>query len=188
MRLCNSSLTYLFAFALFASLITGQTGTAAEEAGNIEGIYGDTPCIEGAQSEDPVLQRFRTHYKAFMMTADESQSTAEQKKRAYDLWVSLQHKLVDQDAELFLLRVKIKQSSGAEQERAISNLTKLAAERKQIIMEHFDALVRINNNGSKSEAMIPDAKNTRKSEDSVTSESNIEIKIELGDPHLQDIE
>ncbi|MHC4256711.1 MAG: hypothetical protein ACYSUL_14065, partial [Planctomycetota bacterium] len=132
MSLINNTFTYLFAFLLFVFLFTGQIETAAE-AGNIEGIYGDAPCIEGAQPEDPVLQQFRINYKALMMTVDESKGTAEQKKRAHDLWVSLQHKLVDQDAELFRLGVKIKQSSGAEQEQAISNLTKLAAERKQIL-------------------------------------------------------
>lgn len=186
MNLLNKRLIHLFALLLFTSLIIGQKGTAAE-AGSRECFDGDTPCVEGAQPEDPVLKKFKSHYKA-LMTADKKQNTAEQRQKAHDLWVSLQHKLVDHDAELFRLRTQIKQSSGAAQEQAISDLAKLAGERKQILIEYFDALESIKNNGTDSKITMPEVVSTEKNEKHTISDHGIEIELSVGDPHMKEME
>lgn len=186
MSLLNKKLIHLFALVFFTSLIMGQKGTAAE-AGGRECIDGDTNCTEWAQPEDPVLKQFRSHYKV-LMNADTSQISAEQKQRAHDLWVSLQHKLVDHDAEIFRLRTQIKQSSGAAQEQAISDLVKLAGERKQILSEYFDALESIKNNGTASKITMPEAASTEKSKKYTITEHDIEIELSVGDPHMQEME
>jgi hypothetical protein len=178
---------YLHALALFASLVIIHAG-ASSEAVSMEGMYGDTAGIEGNQTEDFLLKQFREQYKAIMMYMDKSQSTARQKQEAHELWVSLQHKLVDKDAELFRLKVKITQSSGAAQEQAIGDLTRLAAERTQILMEYINALELIKSNGSRSKVTVPEVMSSKESNEPETSGDDIEIELKLGDPHMQEME
>ncbi len=90
--------------------------------------------------EDFSLEAFKLPYDRLMTAVDTGRVDRDTGHKATGLWLSLREELLALNARIASLKLEVKQRDGARQERALQELTEVAAARERVLGRHVRAL------------------------------------------------
>lgn len=109
-------------------------------------LHATAVAAAGPQTEeqrvggDFSLEAFKQPYDRLMTAVDSGRLDREMGQKATALWLSLREELLALNARVASLKLDVKQREGAAQERALQELTQVAAARERVLGRHVRAL------------------------------------------------
>ncbi len=103
----------------------------------LAGVNPVPPAISSGSENLPLLKAIESGYAEIIQAAEDGTASREIREQASDLWISLQHDLIDSNGLIHKLIFEIKHSQEVTQEEAIDRLIEVTADRERTLMKYF---------------------------------------------------